>query len=364
MKKNINSLKLVTGSLLICFLVFLGCKKYDSAFLSPTLSYALSEFTITKGRTTQSFSMVLDGSTLPVKVKWLHIYDATGKNVDSIFSKKYPTPVWITAYDPTVDKTFAQIMAKRGVADIEPINILEANGSVIATPATVYIPAGVYSVDIQVSNKAGTRTFNKMITLNIKDGKTVETTPETGSYSLGTLLANTPTGGPVHFNGNNNPFVIETITRFADTPNIMIVKVQDKDGVLFNPKNNEIMKRPNSGLNPNPPFLQNLQDYAPDTFTATDTALVLRYPLVPFPIATLGNGFNMYYRMPTQFVTIDSTTAWTSNVAGNYYLGVTDSRYKGVYTDGRYDYSIRIPMRIQVPGAYILNIKLLNVKRK
>jgi hypothetical protein len=255
-------------------------------------------------------------------------------------------------------------MAKRGVAEVEPINILEANGSVIATPATIYIPGGKYDVDIEVSNKAGSRVFKKMISLNIVNGKTVESTPETGAYSLGTLQANTPTGGPLHFNGNNNPFVIETITRFADTPNVMIVRVQDKDGAYFNPKNNEIMKRPNSGLNPNPPFLQNLQDYAPDTFTATDTALVLRYPLVPFPIASLGNGYNMYYRLPTQFVTIDSTSAWTSNIAGNYYTGLSDSHYKGVYVDGRYDYSIRIPMRIQVPGAYILNLKLLNVKRK
>ncbi len=344
--------------------VWMGCKKFDNGFLSATIKYAVNEFTVKRGRYSQSYSMVLDGSSLPVKVRWLHIYDANNKIVDSLFTKKYPVSVWTGAYEPTTDKTYAQIMAKRTVIETEPITINEANGSVTANAGSIYLPVGVYTMDIEVSNVAGVRVFPKMLSINIVDGKTFETTPETGAYSLGSLVANTATGGPLHFNGNNNPFVVETITRYADTPNIVIVRVQDKNGVYFNPKNNEIMKRPNSGLNPNPPFLQNLQDYAPDTFTPTDTALVLRYPLVPFPIASLGNGFNMYYRIPTQYVTIDSTSAWSSNTAGNYYKGTTDSRYKGVYVDGRYDYSIRIPMRIQVPGSYILNIKLLNVQRK
>ena len=364
MKKNILSRLMAVAVLLMVALFFGNCKKFEKGFLSSTIKYAVSEFSVTRGRYSQSYSMVLDGSSLPVKVRWVHIYDANNKIVDSLFTKKYPVSVWTSAYEPTTDKTYAQIMAKRAVIEAEPITINEANGSVTANPASIYLPVGVYTMDIEVSNVAGVKTFSKMLSINIKDGKTFETTPETGAYSLGSLVANTATGGPLHFNGNNNPFVVETITRFADTPNIVIVKVQDKDAVYFNPKNNEIMKRPNSGLNPNPPFLQNLQDYAPDTFTPTDTALVLRYPLVPFPIASLGNGFNMYYRIPAQYVTIDSTSTWSSNTAGNYYKGITDSRYKGVYVDGRYDYSVRIPMRIQVPGAYILNLKLLNVKRK
>lgn len=53
----------------------------------------------------------------------------------------------------------------------------------------------------------------------------------------------------------------------------------------------EIAKRPDSGLNPNPPFLQNLQDYAPDTFVGSDTAMTLRYPLTLFtsPLWAMGS---------------------------------------------------------------------------
>ena len=124
------------------------------------------------------------------------------------------------------------------------------------------------------------------------------------------------------------------------------------------------MKRPQSGLNPNPPFLQNLQYYAPDTYQNLDTAMYLKYPLTPFPIASLGNGYNMYYRIPTAFAHIDSTSSWSSNPAGNYYKGTSDTHFKGYLNNGLYDYSLRIPMRIQVPGKYELTIQLLNVTHR
>jgi hypothetical protein len=158
---------------------------------------------------------------------------------------------------------------------------------------------------------------------------------------------------------------VETITRVSDTPNLFVLKILDKNGVIFNAANGEIMKRPNSGLNPNPPYLQNLQDYAPDTFTEPETgSLNLEYPIVPFPIGSLGNGYNMYYRIPTQYVVIDSTKGWSSNTAGNYYQGTSDSHFLGYYQNGLYDYAVRVPMRIMVPGSYVLTVQLLNAAHR
>ena len=207
------------------------------------------------------------------------------------------------------------------------------------------------------------------MTIVLKEGKPIETAPESGAYSIGRLKANTASGasngGISSFNNQSNPFVVETITRYADSPNVLVIKVVDKNGVVFNPKKNEIMKRPNSGLNPNPPYLQNLQDYAPDTFEATDTALTLKYPLVPFPIVSLGNGLNMYYRIPAAFVTIDSTSAWTSNATpGSYYKGTSDSHYLGILKNDLYDQSILIPLRIKVLGDYYIKLQFLNAKHR
>jgi hypothetical protein len=372
MKKYRNILTVAISVLLFCSGIFISCTKYGDGFLSPTVQYAVNEFSIIRGRISTSYSLVTDGSSIPMHVKWLHIYDSNGKIVDSLFSKKYPVGIWTAAYNPLTDKDYASISAKRATAEMPPINVNESNGTIEANSGSIYLPVGSYTMDLEVSNSAGSQVLKKIMKINITDGKTLETSPEIGAFSNSLLLANTPTGagaagganGGTFFNGNNNPYVEYTVVRYADTPNVFILKVTDRNGVPFNPKNGEIAKRPNSGLNPVPPFLQNLQDYAPDTFTATDTAMVLKYPLVPFPIVSLGNGFNMYYRLPTQYVSMDSTTAWTSNTAGVFYKGTTDSHYKGVYVNGKFDYSIRIPMRIQVPGAYRMNVKILNTTHR
>lgn len=358
--------------LVICSGIFISCTKYGNGFLSPTVQYAVNEFSIIRGRIATSYSLITDGSSVPMHVKWVHIYDASGNIVDSIFNKKYPVAIWKAAYDPATDKDYASIIAKRSVTELTPITVNESNGTIEANSGTIYLPVGSYTMDLEVSNAAGSQVLKNIMKINIVDGKTIEISPETGNFSLSLLKAGTASGAGsaggnnngVLFNGPNNPFVQYSVTRFADTPNVFIYKIVDKNGVAFNPKNGEIAKRPNSGLNPNPPFLQNLQDYAPDTYLATDTALTLKYPLVPFPIASLGNGYNMYYRIPSQFVVIDSTTSWTSNIAGNFYKGSTDPHYKGTYTLDKFDFAFRTPMRIFVPGAYYLNVKLLNATHR
>jgi hypothetical protein len=347
--------------------VFLtGCTKYGSGFLSPYAQYTISQFSLIRGRLATSYALNTDGSNIPLHMKWTHIYDSTGAIVDAIFSKKYSVGVWTAAYDPLTDTTYNTIFAKRSMDSLPPIVVNESNGTVEANSGTLYLPLGTYTMDLQVSNTSGTESLKKALQIIIQDGKSLETSPETGNYSNGLLLANTPTGAKrgALFNGANNPYDLEVIRRLADTPNLLILKIMDRNGVPFDPKLGEIAKRPNSGLNPTPPFLQNLQDYAPDTYTPTDTALTLKYPLVPFPIISLGNGFNMYYRIPTAFVHIDSTANWSSNSSGVYYQGVSDPHYLGVYKDGIYDYSLRIPMRIQVPGTYEIDIKILNVTHK
>jgi hypothetical protein len=373
MKKSSNIIIAAALLLITCSGVFISCTKYGNGFLSPTVQYAVNQFTITKGRIATSYSLITDGSSVPMHVRWTHINDATtGKIMDSLFAKKYLVPVWTAAYNPITDTNYAKIVAKRGVAELTPIVVNESNGTIEANSGTIYLPTGTYTMDLEVTNSAGTQVLKNIMQINLVDGKSIELDPETGAFSLSLLVANTASGAGAAggnnngtlFNGVNNPFVSYTITRFADTPNIFIYKVMDRNGVVFNPKNGEIAKRPNSGLNPTPPFLQNLQDYAPDTFLAGDTAMSLKYPLVPFPIASLGNGYNMYYRIPSQFVAIDSTSSWTSNTAGNFYKGTADTHYKGVYTLSKFDFAFRTPMRIQVPGAYFLSVKLLNATHR
>lgn len=362
--RNINALVLF---LLSSTLFFTACTKYGTGFLSPNIQYASNQFTVVRGRVAASYSLTTDGSSIPLSVKWKHVYDSTGKMVDTLFKKMYPVPVWTAAYNPLTDTNYTTIITKRSVQNMQPITVNETSGTIQSNSGTIYLPLGTYTMDLEVTNAAGSEALKKVIQIVLIDGKSIETAPETGNYSVSRLKANT-SGGATNstisaFNNVNNPFVLETITRVSDTPNVVIMRFTDKNGVVFNPKNEEVAKRPKSGVNPVLPFLQNLQDYAPDTFQVLDTALFLKYPLVPFPISTLGNGFNMYYRIPTAFVSIDSTTVWSNNASG-YYQGANDSHYKGTLKNDLYDYSIRIPLRIQVPGSYLINLKLLNTTHR
>lgn len=338
-----------------------ACAKFAPGFLSPYMQYAVNQFSIIRGRQATSYSMITDGSSVPLKIEWTHIYDAQGNIMDSLFRKTYPVSIWTAAYNPHTDTTYSLIMAKRSVENMEPLDVNASSGTIEANAGSLYLPVGSYKMDLKVSNSAGTETLDTIMQINIADGKPLETAPEQGAFSNSLAVYGNAAAAKTIYNGQNNPYDMVTVTRLADTPNLLVLKVTDRNGVPFNYKTGEITKRPNTGLNPNPPFLQNLQDYAPDTYQATDTAISIRFPLVPFPIASLGNGFNMYYNILAPHVLIDSTSTWSGNTSGVYYQGTADSHYKGVYATGRYNYYIRIPMRVQVPGSYEIVVKILNV---
>lgn len=371
MNGTIKTLPLV--GILISAIIFSSCTKVGSGFISPTMQYSVKVLSIVKGQISNSTPIVADGSDIPLNVRWVHIYDSTGKLVDDIFEKKYSVDVWSSAFDAKIDTTYASIMAKRTTSEINPIVIDPISGVIHSNAASLYIPVGKYTMDIEVTNSAGSQLIEKAMTLIFSDGSELQLEDVNAgtAFSFGRLMANTSAGAPDNGNSSyytsvNNPYIIWSVTRFSDVGNEIIFKITDRNGVVFNPKAGEIRKRPATGINPQPPFLQNLQDYAPDTFVATDTSMNLKFPVTPFPINSLGNGFNMYYCIPTNVVTMDSTSSYASNEVGpnTKYTGSTDKHYLGTFKNGLYDFSIRIPMRVFVPGSYYINMRLLPVTHR
>jgi hypothetical protein len=361
----------ISFAIIVCVGLFTSCTKYASGFLSPAITYGVQQFSFIRGRIAVSYALTTDGSTTPIHAKILHVYDsATGKSVDDIFFKKYLVSIWTAAYDAKKDTTYSQVLAKRGVDTLYPVVINPYSGELSSTSASLYLPLGSYLMDIEVSNAVGTEVLKNIMKVTVRDGAPLETTETyTGGLAGAFSAAAGPAGGSafpiVFFNGNYNPFVDFTVTRFADTPNTVILKFTDRNGVAFNPRTGEVAKRPNSGLNPVPPFLQNLQDYAPDSYKVTDDAISIKYALTPFPFTSLGNGYNMYYTIQTQAVTMDSTKTWIQTPApGVFYKGTTDPTYLGKYNNDRYDYAIRVPMRVFSYGAYQINVKLLNTTHR
>jgi len=362
--KNISTKKRLAVAILTGTLALQACTKYGDGFISSTMQYSTKLMVVPKGQVAKSNSLVSDGSSIPLNVQLYHIHDATGKQVDEMFAKTYDVAVWTKAYDPKLDTTFDLIMAKRKIEQLPPIIVNPTSGVIEANNATLNIPDGEYSLDLKVTNSAGEQIIKNAITLDFQEQPPFITdVPAVGNFASGRASAGT---APVtyFFNGANNPFVEYSINRFADTPNVVLLQITDKNGVPFNPKTGEVIKRPQTGINPDPPYLQNLEQYSPDTYEALDTAMKVRYPVAPYPIASLGNTFMMYYNIKASAVTTDSTSNWSANTEGVKYKGTADSHYLGVYKDGRFDYSIRIPMRVQVPGSYLFTVKILNATHR
>lgn len=311
--------------------ITIACKKVPDGFLSPNIRYEEIPILVPQGIVKVSTALTLDGSAMPIKVKLLHVYDrATGKNVDDIFAKKYSIKVWTGLYDPKIDNTIEKINAKRKDSLVLPISINEFSGQLEANIATLNIPLGQYEFDLEVSNSAGSRVYPKIGRFNLNPAAPYEI-PGTGRQQAFKVGAETTIKELV-------PTVI-SVKKLSETPDKVIVRIIDKNGTPFNAANGELARRPNAGNAPG--FLQTMDLYS---LTATNYAdrMEFTYGTVPFPLASLGNGFNYYYRIPTQFVHFDDPTL----------------------PDGQYTCNVRFPFRIYVPGTYEVTVTVPGVTRR
>ena len=68
--------------------------------------------------------------------------------------------------------------------------------------------------------------------------------------------------------------------------------------------------------------------------------MLFQYALTPFPFISLGNGFNLYYRIPTQFFSVDG------------------------YPDGEWSANPRLPFRLWIPGTYEITMQFPDLTHK
>lgn len=345
-------LVLLLGALVLSYC---SCTKVASGYINASMYYTSSLLVVPRGQTVSTGTLVSNGSNTPLNVKLYHIYDSTGKIVDDIFTKTYPVSIWKAGYNSVTDTTYKSIMSKLEYQDLPPIIISSAGGVISSTSASLNIPTGTYSVDLQASNAGGSEILKNVISIRFINPVLVETNDtKTGNPGIGRAPAGTSSNTYI-FNAYNVPYMQLIVNRVADTPNVLYLKIVDRNGVPFNPKT-EIIPRPG--------VPQNLQYYQPDTYVASDTAMFVKYPIAPFPVASKGNAFLWYYFIKTSAVIIDSTSAWSSNPNNLLYQGTSDPHYLGTYKLGRYDLTIKIPCRIQVPGSYIITEKILNATHR
>lgn len=326
--------KLIIKALALVILVSaitIACKKVPDGFLSPNIRYEEVPILVPQGIVKVSTALTLDGSAMPIKVKLLHVYDrATGKNVDDIFSKKYTIKVWTGLYDPKLDNTLEKINAKRKDSLVLPISINEFSGQLEANIATLNVPLGEYEFDLEVSNSAGSKVYPKIGRFNLIPAASYEI-PAVGSQVAFKV-------GAENISKVLSPTLI-SVVKLAEAPDKVIVRMVDKNGVPFNAAAGEIGRRPLSGTAVG--FLQTMDLYSLSVTNFADR-MEFVYGTVPFPLSSLGNGFNYYYRIPTQYVHFDDPTL----------------------PDGQYSCNARFSFRAFIPGTYEVTVKIPGVTHR
>lgn len=321
--------------LLIAFLlagVYSSCKKVPNGFLSDIIRYNEYPILVQTGRVKVSTPLMLEGSSQPLTVHLLHVYDAeTGELKDELFSRTYPTRIWTGLYDPRVDTTIELIASKQKDTLLQAIKINARSGQLEANEHTVNIPPGSYLFDLEVSNSNGSRIYDKIGRFDIVEAPPYEIPAVRSSVAMkvgeeGTTLS-LPAG------------TIE-VERISDEGNQILVEIVDKNGNPFNPLNGEIVRRPLSGNQVG--FLQTIQDYSIG-YVASTSEMAFTYGAVPFPLNSLGNGFNYYYRIPTQFVHYDEE------------LEIPDNTFSC---------NARFSLRVFQFGTYKVKVTVLGVTRR
>ncbi|HVU54993.1 MAG TPA: hypothetical protein VHD83_08050 [Puia sp.] len=326
MRNKIIFLKVIVLSLATA-VIYYGCSKVVKGYLSDHIFYQVNPFSVQQGQTTVSSSLVANGSTTPLNVSLLGIYDAvTGEKVDSMFMKPQTIQVYtgsITYLDSTLDLLNAKI--KDSV--VSPFSINSIGGRLQFTAATKYVVAGKYTVGIRVSNIRGG--------YEMPDACTINLTPISRFDSvLSTSWTTLATDGTSYTPSTS---LQATIVRDSSGPEKIVFKFWDKNGNLFNPAAGEVTNRTDGR-----PTFHDWDPYYPEV--KTDTSIEYQYPeginaLPLFQYSSFGSSFAngiCYYLIPGQFTDINQ--AIRPVITPAFYV------MKGMYTVNLYlNNVVRVP---------------------
>ena len=302
----------------------IGCVKAPHGFLSSQIRYRDNPIQVQRGIVVQGIAVDNDGSSAPVTYQVLDIRDAvTHKHADSLY-KNRDRYVYTSQFDPNVDTTVALLNSIRKNASLPAFDFNTHTGAFTFYNTTENVPLGQYEFDITASNENGTKTFKNIANLNFFDGG-----PEIDAGGGAWFQDGTTTSGDI-----GEPKV--TITRLSKKGTLAILKIVDENGVAFNPKNGEYIKRGDRNS------FDTFAKFHP--ITVSDTSLTCNFEVIPFPFQqATSNGFTIYYRIPSQFVRIDP--------------GFTPTPAK------IYSANPRFTFRLFQEGIYLITVKLQHATR-
>jgi hypothetical protein len=316
--------------IVISILLAIGCKKIEEGFLSDQVRYKDNVIYCKRGLIlVQSDKIQADGSTPPYTFKMLNFRDkATGAPAPVEFDTEYEVLVFKEgmSFNIDTDSTVALLDQKREIKKLKPMYFNETSGQLTFNKASGNLPLGEYAFDLQVNNVKGTKLFPSIAQINVLDpsGEDLFVIEDNSNNAFSDA-----TGAATEVKK-----VRITCTKQSSDGARVILKIVDKNGVAFNPKIGEIIKRGDR------PVFENYAKFNP--VIVTDTAMICDFEVAPFPLAryidaTTDWNHLMYYRIPSTFANVDGFAA------------------------GQYSVNPRIAFVLKLEGTYIVEVRMLDV---
>ncbi|MGF7232059.1 hypothetical protein [Arachidicoccus sp.] len=298
-------------------IIFAACTKIVPGFLSDTLGYTQKEIICTRGLAYDASEKInFDGSTPPVKFELINLRDSlTGQSAPKEFDSTYDVTQFKPGqtFDAQTDTTIALLNAKRESVKLKPYFFNQVSGQFVFNHGSAHLPTGMYCFDIKATNVHGVKIYPSAGYIHVLDPtdddlyEVVYTACSASNDATGTFTTM-----------KNIKF---SITKISSDNAITIVKIVDKNGVPFNPKNGEVITRGDR------PYFGTYAKFHPITYT--DTAMICNFEVAPFPLANYVDnagtdwGFLQYYRIPSKYIAIDnmpSTNGFSANPVFSFQL--------------------------------------------
>ncbi|RZK66322.1 MAG: DUF5007 domain-containing protein [Pedobacter sp.] len=313
-----------------------ACKKIENGFQSDNVRYRNSELIARRGLILyQSDQINADGSTPPYSFKLLNLRNLDGSPAPKEFSTEYEITQFKAgqSFNVETDTTVALLNAKRETVKRLPMTFNEKSGQLSFNKGSANLPLGKYTFDVEMTNVTKTRLIPSIATIEVQEPLQedlfVVTDNVANAFSDQTGVAT----------AMRNPTI--TCVKISNVGARAILKMVDKNGRAFNPKSGEIIKRGDR------PVFENYAKF--NKVIETDTALICDFEIAPFPLVkyvtpTTDWGFLMYYRIPSQFVSVDGTPF---------------TRDKGTFS-----VNPRWSWQLKLEGTYVIQIKFNDAVHK
>ncbi|WP_400261208.1 hypothetical protein ACFX5U_14805 [Sphingobacterium sp. SG20118] len=291
--------KILSCYILIFSSAIIGsCTKIESGFLSDDIRYKDNTIFCKRGMSlTMSDRINTDGSTPPYQFELINLrQESSEEAAPKVFFEAFDILTFKPGmvFNAETDTTVELLNKKRETVKKPPMEFNTVSGQLVFNRASTNLPLGRYTFDVKMSNPTGQKLFPKLATIEIID-PVIEDMFEV-TYQAAT--------------GSNASEVFTTITspklkctKISNEGARVILKIVDKNGKAFNPKNGEVVKRGDR------PMFESHVKFNP--VQVTDTEMICDFEVAPFPLAKLIGkdgtdwGYLNYYRIPMQFAQVD-----------------------------------------------------------